>query len=562
MESGVAISNGNTYTLPSDKPFFLACGIFRPHKPLFAPAELIELFDPDELDLTREKLDAMLADIQDLPPKGLENVTGSNPDYTVTAGGFYSILMHGLTIDPQEGDLRGWREFVRHYLACVAFADRCVGRLLDGLNNGPHAENTLVVLWSDHGWSLGEKYRIAKDANWTEETESVLIIKDPDEFGTAGQLCRQPVSLMDLYRTIHAKCNVPVPEYVGGRDLSYLIRNPEALWDDAPLATLNHSHHTIVENDYRYIRYNESDQELYDQVVDPDDQVNLMLVPGYDDVADEMDTRLAELLAYEPKLTQKYLFEGNTLDSGPDALHGTGFGPIGYDTGAFSGSQAISFDGAGTYVQIPQVITDDFTIAFWVNTNQFYPSSGQHWFHGIGLVDGDVPGSEDDFGISLMNGVVAFGMGNPDTTIFTSTAINDGDWHHIAATRDKASGQIRIYVDGAEEASGLGPLGTRTAASSLNIGTRLSGGDFFSGKIDDLRIFNFKMSQADIVSIIAENELLLGDVNLDGVVNLLDVDSFLERIASGKYQAEADVNQDGSVDLLDVAPFVAIVVGD
>ena len=253
---------------------------------------------------------------------------------------------------------------------------------------------------------------------WSVETDCVLIIRDPDETATAGQLCRQPVSLMDLYRTIHARCNLPVPNVVEGRDLSYLIRNPDALWDDALLATLNETHHTFVEHSYRYIRYNDSDRELYDHAVDPHEHDNLILVPEYADLANHMETRLTELLEHRPRLTQEYLFEDNLLDTAPDRHDGIVHGQISFDSGARPQSTAICLDGTEGYVEIPHVATTDLTIAFWINTTQQYPSTGIHWYDGAGIINGDVIGLADDYGIALVNDVLAFGTGNPDTTVF------------------------------------------------------------------------------------------------------------------------------------------------
>jgi hypothetical protein len=119
------------------------------------------------------------------------------------------------------------------------------------------------------------------------------------------------------------------------------------------------------------------------------------------------------------------------------------------------------------------------------------------------LVDGEVAGAVDDFGISLDGNQVALGIGNPDTTITTTSAVNDGSWHHIAATRDGVSGQMSLYVDGAFQASGFGPPGTRTAPPALHIGGIQAGygGGFFNGAIDDVQLFGRVFSPAEIPSL-------------------------------------------------------------
>ena len=117
------------------------------------------------------------------------------------------------------------------------------------------------------------------------------------------------------------------------------------------------------------------------------------------------------------------------------------------------GAQAAQFDGStNTYITIPLSISNSFTIGFWVKTTAI-GGNGQ-WYNGLGLVDGDVTGAANDFGISLVSGYAAFGVGNPDTTITTPEAINDGTWHHIAATRDSVGGQMCLYLDGVLRATG------------------------------------------------------------------------------------------------------------
>jgi hypothetical protein len=118
-------------------------------------------------------------------------------------------------------------------------------------------------------------------------------------------------------------------------------------------------------------------------------------------------------------------------------------------------------------------------------------------------VDGEVSGPVNDFGISLVGANAAFGVGNPDTTITTTSAINDGAWHHVTATRDATSGQMNLYLDGSLQASTAGPLGTRTSPPDLRIGsvqTEVAGG-FLTGAIDDVQIFDRVFSAAEVPSL-------------------------------------------------------------
>ena len=149
------------------------------------------------------------------------------------------------------------------------------------------------------------------------------------------------------------------------------------------------------------------------------------------------------------------------------------------------------------------------------NTLSVANLSGQ-WYQGAGLVDGDVSGVADDFGISLLGNYAAFGVGNPDTTITSSTAINDGRWHHVAATRSAYTGQMQLYVDGALQASAVGPFGPKTAPPQLDLGAIQSGGGFLNGTMDDVQIFNRVLSSSEISVVMNQSLALnaLGSTNL------------------------------------------------
>lgn len=192
-----------------------------------------------------------------------------------------------------------------------------------------------------------------------------------------------------------------------------------------------------------------------------------------------------------------YPFEGNAVDASGHGNNGTINGNVTFVSGKI-GAQAAQFDGISSYVQIPRCISNDFTISFWLKTTSTV-STGQ-WWAGRGLVDGEVAHTTNDFGVSLVGANVALGVGNPDTTIKSTNAVNDGNWHHVAATRDAVSGRMLIYVDGTLQASGLGPIGTRATPPSLRIGSLQTGftGGFFAGVIDDVQVFGRVFSATGI----------------------------------------------------------------
>jgi hypothetical protein len=196
-----------------------------------------------------------------------------------------------------------------------------------------------------------------------------------------------------------------------------------------------------------------------------------------------------------------YPFEGDAQDASGHGNDGTISGSITFPSGKL-GAQSAQFNGSSdTYVTIPRSVSNSFTISFWVKTTTI-GGSGQ-WYNGKGLVDGEVASVANDFGITLIGNSGAFGVGNPDTTITTTSAINDGTWHHLAATRDSVSGQMNLYLDGTLQASATGPTGTRAAATSLRIGAlqTLVAGDFLAGTIDDVQIFSREFTAAEVPSL-------------------------------------------------------------
>jgi hypothetical protein len=196
-----------------------------------------------------------------------------------------------------------------------------------------------------------------------------------------------------------------------------------------------------------------------------------------------------------------YPFEGNASDASGNDNDGTITGTVSFPTGKL-GAQAIQFNGSsGNYVTIPRSVSNNFTIAFWVKTTTT-GGSGQ-WYNGKGLVDGEMASVVNDFGITLIGTNAAFGVGNPDTTIYTTSGISDGAWHHVTATRDATSGQMNLYRDGNLQATTTGPTGTKAASTNLRIGAlrTLVAGTFLAGTIDDVQIFDRVFAASEVPSL-------------------------------------------------------------
>ena len=158
-------------------------------------------------------------------------------------------------------------------------------------------------------------------------------------------------------------------------------------------------------------------------------------------------------------------------------------------------------DGRGEYLRLPPVVQDDFSISFWLRTNQFAPD-GDQWWHGKGLIDATATGIRNDFGITLLRDKAAFGVNGPaagDMTIQSAAAVNDGYWHHIAATRDSTTGAMNLYVDGVREAGGTGAVGSLAGPSRILVGSmNLVAGKYLRGYFDDIRFYNTVLTREEI----------------------------------------------------------------
>lgn len=254
------------------QPTFLACGIFRPHLPWFVPQKYFDQFPLDSITLPPFRAD----DLQDIPPAGVKmaNPTGD----------------HRKVVESDN-----WRRAVQGYLASIAFADAQVGRLLAALDNGPMAGNTIVVLWGDHGWHLGEKSHWRKFALWDEAARVPLLISAPGV--TQPGVCDRTVSLMDLYPTLAELCNLPIGDHLEGRSLCALLRNPRAAWNRPALTTHGRNNHSVRSERWRYIRYADGTEELYDHDSDPQEWTNLASREDLAEVRAELATWLPRVNA-------------------------------------------------------------------------------------------------------------------------------------------------------------------------------------------------------------------------------------------------------------------------
>ena len=273
----------------SDKPLFLAVGYYRPHIPLWAPKRFFERFKDSPAKLPEHKSD----DLNDLSAAGKEWATKP-----VTAGSHATVQK-----------FKQWQSAVEGYLACTTYADHEIGRLLDALDNSELGDNTMIVLWGDHGWHLGEKEHWGKMTGWERSTRVPLIVvpskKMAESFATAGSSCSQPVSLIDLYPTLVELCGLKAPQRLDGQSLAPLLKDPQQSTDRAIVTSFMKSNNALRTDRWRLIRYSDGSEELYDLEEDPNEWDNLAKSKKHKDIKTKLSKRLA-MKYFDPSQAEWY----------------------------------------------------------------------------------------------------------------------------------------------------------------------------------------------------------------------------------------------------------------
>jgi arylsulfatase A-like enzyme len=178
-----------------------------------------------------------------------------------------------------------WHNLVRSYLASISFVDSQVGRVLDALEASGHADNTIVVLWSDHGWHLGEKLITGKNTLWDRSTRVPLIFAGPGV--GQGAVSNRPAELIDMYPTLLELANLPANGKLEGHSLVPQLRDANAPREWPAITTHNHDNHGVRSERWRYIRYADGSEELYDMEADPNEWKNLASDPAMASVIEE-----------------------------------------------------------------------------------------------------------------------------------------------------------------------------------------------------------------------------------------------------------------------------------
>jgi arylsulfatase A-like enzyme len=234
-----------------EKPFFLAVGLIRPHLPFYAPRKYFDQYPLEKIQLPK----TLPSDLEDVPEAG-RLIAKPKGD-------------HRRVVEAKQ-----WERAVQAYLACITFADAQIGRLLEALDRSDYAHNTVIVLWSDHGWHLGEKAHWRKFALWEEATRVTFMVVAPG-VTTAGERSERTVNLLDVYPTLLDLCGLPQKPSLEGSSLLPLLKDPRAPWQRPAVTTHGRNNHAVRDERWRYIRYADASEELYDHEADPLEWKNL-----------------------------------------------------------------------------------------------------------------------------------------------------------------------------------------------------------------------------------------------------------------------------------------------
>lgn len=255
-----------------EKPFFLGCGIFKPHQRWDIPKRHYDAFPIEKIEL----------------PEVKENDLGDVPQiakYIAAPQRHAKVLKDGV-----------WKQGVQAYLATIHFADAQVGRVLDALYQSEYASNTIVCLWSDHGWHLGEKEHWTKFSLWEDGTQTVMMFAGPTI--PQGEECNAPTSLLDIAPTFFDLFGFDKNPKHDGKSLLPLLKNPELELAEPVYTTHGKDNHSLRFPSWRYTKYRDGSIELYDALKDPNEWNNLALDKKYTKIIEELD-------AYMPNYSHK-----------------------------------------------------------------------------------------------------------------------------------------------------------------------------------------------------------------------------------------------------------------
>lgn len=257
-----------------DRPFFLAVGYIRPHAPWYAPQKWFDMHPPAQLTMP-PYLEGDLDDVPQISRDLHEMPMMPTTEWAIETG--------------------EWPNIVQGYLASVSFVDHYIGEVLKALENSPYADNTIVVLWGDHGYHIGEKNRFAKHSLWEETSRVPLMIRAPG--GVSGQVSNAAVSLLDLYPTLLDLAGLPPYRANEGDSLKPIVFGADDGAGRFALTAYGHANLAVRGERYRYVRYIDGSEELYDHQADPNEWNNLAENPEYAEIKERLAKQLPATIA-------------------------------------------------------------------------------------------------------------------------------------------------------------------------------------------------------------------------------------------------------------------------
>lgn len=272
---------GNKY----DKPFFMGLGFLRPHVPLYVPQKWFDMHPIEGIEVAPYQSN----DLADVPPVALQI-----NDLPMMPSTEWAI---------ESGE---WKNIIQAYLACVSFVDYEIGRVMEALKKSEYADNTVIVLWSDHGYRLGEKGTFAKHALWEPATNAPLMFAAPNL--PKGKVIDSPAEMLSIYPTLLELCGLPAYEKNEGKSLLSTMLNESINEDSYAITTFGMNNHAVKSDRFRYIQYEDGGEEFYDHNQDPNEWVNQANNPDYKDKIDTLKQYLPQTNAIWDSLSS-YTFQ-------------------------------------------------------------------------------------------------------------------------------------------------------------------------------------------------------------------------------------------------------------
>ena len=275
---------GENATSRDGKPLFLVCGYVKPHLPWLVPKRYYDLYPRSSVKLppypstndVKEWESFVIDDLKDIPEYALKHF--AKPEKF-----FSEVIESGR-----------WEAAIQAYLATIQYLDMNLGRLLDAFEASPESDNTIISLWSDHGYHHGEKGHWKKSTLWEEASDVPFIWVVPG-LTTPGSISNAPVDLQSIYPTLCDLANISRPAHVDGDNIRPLLKDPDKNWNGVAKINFRYRNHAVVDRRFRYIQYSDGSEELYDHDADPHEFTNLANVSEYAETKKRLSLHLPKV---------------------------------------------------------------------------------------------------------------------------------------------------------------------------------------------------------------------------------------------------------------------------